>query len=593
MLAMIRRSVIIAGLLLVLSSAMAVYAHPQIVSVEPAPNARLEQAPERVRITFNEPVEDAFASIQVLDATGRAVDRGDGGRAPDDPTTLIASLPLLEPGVYTVVWQVVGRDGHLVKGNFAFSIAGAPPAAPSPFVPSPLPAPLPTEAGHAVDQPAPSRSSDPLPDATLAVLRSVMLIGAVVAVGGMFCQYVIAAPGNGRFTRRMHLLAVGALLTLLVATLAFFAAHTLAITGRLTTDALVAVARDTRLGQALIARAILTLITLLLSNQRPRWAPALSGVLILLTFSVSGHPAATETPLTSILLDWIHLAAAAIWVGGLAALALALLQTGEEVNSAPDLHPFRTALTRFSRLALRSAAALAISGVIAALSYLRAVSDLWLTDYGRALLAKSALFGLLIGFGAYHALLLRRETAWRPGEKVRALVRRFRRSLPLEATIAIVVVGIAGVLTSLPHPGAVVMPTHAIAPTVVAPIPTIIVMPTPLPPPTPQPFIATQPAGDLRVTLRIEPAVPGRNQVHILITDAQNRSHDVQRVRVTLRMRDQDIGETSVIAESDGRGTYVVRNQVIGIAGVWQVQVQVRRVDADDVTADFQLLIDR
>jgi copper transport protein len=593
MIAMIRRSVIIAGLLFALSSAMAVYAHPQIVSVEPAPNARLEQAPERVRITFNEPVEDAFASIQVLDATGRAVDRGDGGRAPDDPTTLSASLPPLEPGVYTVVWRVVGRDGHLVKGNFAFSIAGAPSGEPSPFVPSPPPTTLPTEAGHAVDQPAPSRSSDPLPDAALAVLRSVMLIGAVVAVGGMFCLYVIAVPGNGRFTRRMYLLVVGALLTLLVATLAFFAVHTLAIAGRITPDALVAVARDTRLGQALIARAILTLITLLLSNQRPRWAPALSGVLILLTFSVSGHPAATETPLTSILLDWIHLAAAAIWVGGLAALALALLQTGEEVNSAPDLRPFRTALTRFSRLALGSVAALAISGVIAALSYLRTVSDLWLTDYGRALLAKSVLFGILIGFGAYHALLLRRETAWHTGEKARALVRRFRRSLPLEATIAIVVAGIAGVLTSLPLPGAVAMPTPAIAPTVVASIPTVIVTPTPLPPPTPQPFIATQPAGDLRVTLRIEPAAPGRNQLRILITDAQNRPRDVQRVRVTLRMRDRDIGETSVIAESDGRGTYVVRNQVIGIAGVWQVQVQVRRVDADDVTADFQLLIDR
>jgi copper transport protein len=409
----------------------------------------------------------------------------------------------------------------------------------------------------------------------------------------MFCLYVIAVPGNGRFTRRMYLLVVGALLTLLVATLAFFAVHTLAIAGRITPDALVAVARDTRLGQALVARAILTLITLLLSNRRPRWASALSGVLMLLTFSVSGHPAATETPLASILLDWIHLAAAAIWVGGLAALALALLQTGEEVNSAPDLRPFRTALTRFSRLALGSVAALAISGVIAALSYLRTVSDLWLTDYGRALLAKSVLFGILIGFGAYHALLLRRETAWRPGEKVRALVRRFRRSLPLEATIAIVVAGIAGVLTSLPLPGAVAMPTPAIAPTVVASIPTVIVTPTPLPPPTPQPFIATQPAGDLRVTLRIEPAAPGRNQLRILITDAQNRPRDVQRVRVTLRMRDRDIGETSVIAESDGRGTYVVRNQVIGIAGVWQVQVQVRRVDADDVTADFQLLIDR
>ncbi|MBO9326522.1 MAG: hypothetical protein J7463_14455 [Roseiflexus sp.] len=51
------------------------------------------------------------------------------------------------------------------------------------FVPSLPPAALPAEAMHSVDQPASSRSSDPLPDAALAVLRSVMLIGAVIAVG--------------------------------------------------------------------------------------------------------------------------------------------------------------------------------------------------------------------------------------------------------------------------------------------------------------------------------------------------------------------------------------------------------------------------
>jgi len=58
-------------------------------------------------------------------------------------------------------------------------------------------------------------------------------------------------------------------------------------------------------------------------------------------------------------------------------------------------------------------------------------------------------------------------------------------------------------------------------------------------------------------------------------------------------MRDRDIGETSVIAEPDGRGAYIVRDHLPGIAGVWHVQVQVRRIDADDVTADFQLLINR
>lgn len=588
---MIRRLAIIAGLLLALGSAVMAHAHPQIVSVEPPPNARLEQAPDRVRITFNEPVEEAFASIQVLDQTGQAVDLGDGRRARDDPATLIASLPLLKPGVYTVVWQAVGRDGHLVKGNFAFSIVGASSAEDPPFVPLPSPTTLPTATGDAVDQPA---SEQTLPNAALAVLRSVMLISAVVAVGGRTFLYVIAGSGIGHFARRIYLLVVGALLMLLVTTPAFFVVHAQTATGHLHAEALVVVARDTRLGQSLVARTILTLIALVLSNQRPPWALALSSGLILLTFSVSGHPAATETPLVSIFLDWIHLAAAAIWVGGLAALTLALLQTGEDLNRAPDLNPLRVALTRFSRIAFGLVAALSISGAIAALSYLRTVSDLWLTDYGRALLAKSALFGVLIGFGVYHALLIRRATAWCTAEKARALIQRLRRSLPLEAAIAIVVAGIAGLLTSLPHPGIAVKPPTVIGPTVVAPVAPVIVTPTPLPPPTPtpQPFVATQPADDLRVTLWIEPAAPGRNRLHILITDAQNRSPDVQRVRVTLRMRDRDIGETSVIAEPDGRGAYVVRDQVLGIAGVWQMQVQVRRIDADDVTADFQLLID-
>ncbi len=60
-----------------------------------------------------------------------------------------------------------------------------------------------------------------------------------------------------------------------------------------------------------------------------------------------------------------------------------------------------------------------------------------------------------------------------------------------------------------------------------------------------------------------------------------------------LRLNDRNIGETYVIASPDGPGEYVVRDQTIGIAGTWQVQVQVRRIDADDVTADFLFAISR
>ncbi len=58
-----------------------------------------------------------------------------------------------------------------------------------------------------------------------------------------------------------------------------------------------------------------------------------------------------------------------------------------------------------------------------------------------------------------------------------------------------------------------------------------------------------------------------------------------------LRLNDRNIGETYAIASPDGSGEYVVRDQTIGIAGTWQVQV--RRIDADDVTADFLFAISR
>ncbi|ABU58706.1 copper resistance CopC/CopD family protein [Roseiflexus castenholzii] len=596
--AALRRSVIGVIALLMLFTTVA-YAHPQIVSAEPVPDARLNTAPPFVRIKFNEPIEESFASVQVLDATGRAVDRGDGGRASDDPRALHVSLPPLDPGVYTVAWQAVGRDGHLVKGYFVFTIAGALPSQPSASVLTPRPTDAPLFAGDESEAPLlPSGSTTAPPVDPLALLRSMMLIGAVLAIGGQVFRSVALTPGGGRLAAQMHGLISGALVLLLVATLLFFIAHAGAIAGVTTPEALITVARDTRAGQALIGRMALTLAFLIILRHSGLWARAGSvaiGGLILLTFSISGHAAATMQPFIAIMIDWVHLAAATIWVGGLTALTLALIQNNRD---APDPQAMSRSLIRFSWLALASVGALTISGALAACSYLNAVGDLWQTDYGRALLAKIVLFAILIGFGAYHLALTRAHTTERLTMSAIALAQRMRRSLPLEAAIATLVVGIAGVLTSLPHPVAAPTAPPVVSATPLAAEPaSAIVEQTATPdeptPSLPQPFTATQSAGDLRVALRVEPAIIGSNLMRITVTDAANKPRDVQRVRVMLRLNDRDIGETSVIAEPDGLGRYIVRNQMLGIAGIWRVQVQVRRIDADDVTADFLLPIRR
>lgn len=67
-------------------------------------------------------LEPAFSTIVVQDANGKKVDRGDGGVNASDSTLLETSLPLLSPGTYRVIWNVVARDGHRTNGDFTFSI---------------------------------------------------------------------------------------------------------------------------------------------------------------------------------------------------------------------------------------------------------------------------------------------------------------------------------------------------------------------------------------------------------------------------------------------------------------------------------------
>ncbi len=93
-------------------------------------------------------------------------------------------------------------------------------------------------------------------------------------------------------------------------------------------------------------------------------------------------------------LDLLHVTAAALWIGGLIALAFVAPRDG----APPEL--LAAAARRFSTLAVAAVAILALTGVARALSELSAVSQLWTTGYGRAILVKTGLFAVLLGLGA-------------------------------------------------------------------------------------------------------------------------------------------------------------------------------------------------
>ena len=99
-------------------------AHAYLVKAVPAQRAVVFSPPERVDLWFNERLEAAFCTLQVLDAANKPVDKTDMQVAKDDPKHLSVGLNPLAPGVYTVKFRVLSVDGHVVTNQFSFTVRG-------------------------------------------------------------------------------------------------------------------------------------------------------------------------------------------------------------------------------------------------------------------------------------------------------------------------------------------------------------------------------------------------------------------------------------------------------------------------------------
>lgn len=112
----------------------------------------------------------------------------------------------------------------------------------------------------------------------------------------------------------------------------------------------------------------------------------------LIPLALNSHAAGGASHADSTVSVVMHMAAAAVWIGGLAALVLLRRTLGTDLPAAAR---------RYSTLALLSFLALAVSGVAAALAGIGTVEGL-ATQYGLILLAKTAVLVVLGVFGALH-----------------------------------------------------------------------------------------------------------------------------------------------------------------------------------------------
>jgi copper transport protein len=175
---------------------------------------------------------------------------------------------------------------------------------------------------------------------------------------------------------------------------------------------------------------------------------AASGAALLVP-GLAGHAAQYSPRGVSLLLDASHMAAAAIWVGGLVGLSVVAWRAStRRVACMVVLVP------RFSRVAFGSVMLLITTGTIAAIIRLPTLSSLWKTGYGQALLVKIGLLLLALVLAAVNLLRTkpRLEAVERKPGLGEPTTRTLRRLVGGEQLLVVGAVFAAGVMSSVAPP---------------------------------------------------------------------------------------------------------------------------------------------
>ena len=467
-------------------------AHTDFDSSSPADGAVIDGPVAEVVVNFTNPAQPAGEEFVLLDPTGAlrtpsAVDATDG-------TSFVLSFdPALEAGTYGLRWSVRAGDAHPISGSFTFDVVTpdpTPAASAEPSVSTPA-SPAPTSSTPVSATPTAStgesldgflRVDAPGDDSTVVgrVGRSLTMLGVVFGVGVLAALIWTIRGDRDELATYLNWVRLAGLVIFTGGLIEYAAlaesdptasfgtlmstragaATALKMAGGLAVmigfhqraGRLVAPAQSLSAGAA-TDLAPAAAVAPESSREHPtnlhRWSPTTTAslglvgyALVLVSFWFDGHTVSKGPWAVHSLVNAVHLVAAAVWGGGVFAMA-SIAWSRRRRSERRDVAAM---VVRFSSIATVSLVAVVIAGLAMAWLVLDAPGDLVGTPWGRVLLAKTVAVAVIAGIGAYNHLRLRPALEQRPDDP--ELAEKLRISLLLESIVFVAVVVLTAVLVA-------------------------------------------------------------------------------------------------------------------------------------------------
>lgn len=403
-------------------------AHTELVSSSPKDGATPAKAPTHLTLTFDEAVDPAQVRVLTVDGDRLPVSRTAKGNV------VRVALDSPADGRFALVWSVVDEeDGHASSGRVAFTVAA--------------------KATPAGGEEASAPVASPSVRKALVAARWTGYLALALFVGGL-AFIALLWPGGAYEPRARALLGL-AWTGGLLATVASVGLQGAYVSLGGLRDALrpatYADVLATEPGVVLAARGLMWVLAAVVlaallqgAARSPGWRVGALAVTfgLLRTTGMTGHNSEGSEPTWGAVADFVHLLGAALWIGGLAMLALAVLprrRAGELAEVVPG----------YSRLAAVSVTGIVGAGLVLAWQVVGSYDGLLHTSYGHLLLVKTAVLGCVL-VAAYAsrqwvrtrldlAVLLRGDAA---------TVRPFGYSVAAETGLVLVVLAVTSLLVT-------------------------------------------------------------------------------------------------------------------------------------------------
>ncbi|WP_148449254.1 copper resistance protein CopC [Paenibacillus tuaregi] len=523
------------------------FAHAYIVKSTPAANEALDQSPDTVTIVFNEAIEKVFHSLTVTNTAGERVDLDNSHIDDNNPARLDAGLKKnLPDGIYTVSWRVVSADGHAISGVIPFIVGSG---------------------GTAPVQEADS-GAKALPGLDQTLIRWLQYTGLSLYLGTLFFHLFLLPKAKRKESynlgRSQAAIIVSFVLTFLgvVLSLPLQAKLDAGVTWSevWSNNVLGEALRYSSFGSIWWTQVLLLLVLAGLTYALiPKWSqgekPVFAGLAlgtILCMFvakAFMGHAAAAELESVAIGADFIHLAAASLWLGGLLALAFLLPAYGAgEPDTAARKQLYWGTIRRFSVTGAVCVLLVLGTGLYGIKIYTPTLSSLFTSIYGQVLLAKIVLFIVMLVFALTGFLRGRRMN------------RELGPAVWIEFSAGIVTLVLAAILSNLPtalsNPG----PVH----------------------------LEDKTRSGHTVMIDISPNIMGKNEFKVTVQDPDGKPvNGIEATSLKLTSLEMEMGTLEI--NMPGNTSPVIKDDLITMAGRWQIKYHVllKSLDSLDGLVNF------